>query len=365
MDTRALQLAQLVVDYSLKLNSQDTLLLSYEPCFSEFTDLIAKEAEKKQARILHQHFDLPKMKELIMEGSWSDWQKDLEEQVQLVEEATAYARLEASSNLDYLSGVPADRLKDYTKMVTKPVRDIKIQNHKKRVLVAWPCSVYAQIAGMSLEEYREFIFRTSLIDWPLLRKEMEKVKEVFDGAKDVHIIVPGKTNLHLSLEDRGACIGAATQNMPCGEIFYGPVENSLEGFISFAYPADFRGKLMGGIRLEFEKGDVVHFSAESNEVALAELLEQEGAQRAGEFGIGCNPKIKQPTNLLLFDEKMAGTIHLALGFSYPSSLSSGGGHHKSIVHVDMVCELRKINGQPGGKIYVDDNLVQEDGKWCF
>jgi aminopeptidase len=233
-------------------------------------------------------------------------------------------------------------------------------------LVAYPCRAEAKRSRMSLGRYEDFVYGATNINWKKTKERMQAVKNEFDNAEDVHIIVPGQTDLHLSLNRRGGRISYGKRNMPDGEVYYGPIETSTEGHIYFPYRSNRDGHDVEGIRLDFKKGKIVNFSAKKNQKFLESMLDLKGARRIGELGIGCNYGIERYINHLLFDEKIGGTIHLALGESFTSQgLRDGGGKNQSEIHWDLVCDLRKVNGLPGGEIYVDGKLVQKNGKWVF
>jgi aminopeptidase len=210
---------------------------------------------------------------------------------------------------------------------------------------------------MSLREYEDFLFRACLLDWDAERERMSRYAERFDAADEVRI-VGAETDLTLSLAGRKGKVDAGGANMPGGEFYYSPVEDSAEGKIAFVeFPAPYVGRDVAGIRLRFEAGRVVDASADSEEDFLLELLDQdEGARRLGELGIGCNPGITRFMRNTLFDEKMEGTIHLAVGTGFPQV----GGTNQSGIHWDMVKELRQ-----GGRIELDGKVVQENGAWAL
>jgi aminopeptidase len=195
-----------------------------------------------------------------------------------------------------------------------------------------------------------------LRDWEVEGERMRRVAAHFDAASEVRIVGEG-TNLRLSLEGRTMRVDALGANLPGGEFFGCPVEDSAEGEISFAdFPAVYRGREVTGIRLRFDGGVVVDASAESNEHYLIETLDTDaGARRLGELGIGCNPGITRYMKNTLFDEKMDGTIHLALGNSYTDL----GGTNESAIHWDIVKDLRPA----GSCIELDGRAVQRDGAW--
>jgi aminopeptidase len=194
-----------------------------------------------------------------------------------------------------------------------------------------------------------------LLDWDAEGEKMRRIAERFDAASEVRIVGDG-TDLAVSLEGRTGAVDDGHLNMPGGEVFYAPVEDSAEGVVTFSdFPAVRFGREVGGARLRFEGGRVVDASAASNEAFLLEMLAvDEGASRLGELGIGCNRAIQRFSRNLAFDEKIDGTIHLALGSSY----SFIGGRNVSAIHWDIVKDLRS-----GGRLYADGELVQEAGVW--
>ncbi len=221
----------------------------------------------------------------------------------------------------------------------------------------YPTPALAQEAGMSFGEFEEFLYGAVLIDWDHLRRRMERIAEPFDAGNEVRIVAEG-TDLTLSLAGRRGKVSAAGVNMPSGEVFFGPLEDSTSGVIHFSeYPACYLGHQVGGVWLRFEGGRVVEASADSDEEFLLQMLDSdEGARVVGEFGIGCNPGIQRHIRNTLFDEKMEGTIHVALGQSYAET----GGTNTSSLHWDMVKDLRH-----GGRLEVDGEIVQQDGRWIL
>ena len=225
------------------------------------------------------------------------------------------------------------------------------------VTCQFPTNALAQDAGMTLREFEDFLYGAVLLDWDEEGRKMERIAERFDAANEVRFVGAG-TDLTLSLEGRRGKVDKGTVNMPGGEVFYSPREDSADGEISYSeFPAELNGHEVTGIRLRFERGKVVDASAASGEEFLLSALDtDEGARYIGELGIGCNPRITRHTKSVLFDEKIYGTIHIALGQSY----TEVGGTNQSLIHWDMVKDLRN-----GGQIYCDDHLVQENGEWVF
>jgi aminopeptidase len=225
------------------------------------------------------------------------------------------------------------------------------------VIAEYPVPGAAQEAGMTLAQYEQFIFDAVLLDWDAEAERMRRIADVFDSAEEVRI-VGRETDLTLSLAGRAGAVDDGHVNMPGGEVFYSPVEDSAEGVIHFAeFPAVYYGTEVVGARLVFDGGRVVDASATAGEDFLVETLDtDEGARRLGELGIGCNPGIQRYMKNVAFDEKIDGTVHLAVGNSYTFT----GGTNSSAIHWDIVKDLRT-----DGRIYADGRLVQENGAWSL
>lgn len=224
------------------------------------------------------------------------------------------------------------------------------------VVCQYPTAALAQEAGLGSEAFAELLYGSVLRDWAAEGERMRRISAHFDAASEIRIVGTG-TDLRLSLEGRTMKVDALGSNLPGGEFFGCPIEDSAEGDISFGdFPAVYRGREITGIRLRFERGTVVDASAETNEAYLIETIDiDDGARRLGELGIGCNPGITRYMKNTLFDEKMDGTVHLALGNSYTDL----GGVNRSAIHWDLVKDLRL----PGSRIELDGVTVQQDGAW--
>jgi aminopeptidase len=233
---------------------------------------------------------------------------------------------------------------------------------KKWVATRFPTSGMAQNARMSTHEFEDMVFNSVInVDYASLEKKNSKVKEVFDAGEEIRI-VGRNTDMSFSLEKREGVMSSGNSNIPDGEVFYAPIKESVEGSIEFTYPSFTAGNRVSGVKLEFENGRIVGFSADENQEFLKSMIEtDEGSRYIGEFGIGTNEMITEFVGDTLFDEKMAGTIHLALGRAYERCVPDGEERNQSGIHWDLVKDLRPDHG--GGKIMVDDKTVQEDGEW--
>ena len=270
------------------------------------------------------------------------------------EQADGLIAIDAPENTREIVAIPPERLSRLQASV-RPAIERVLTNDLKWVGCNYPCPALAQDAGMSLRDYEDFLYGACLLDWDAERERMSHYAERFDAADEVRI-VGAETDITLSLVGRTGEVDAGGANMPGGEFYYSPVEDSAEGTISFLeFPAPYLGRDVTGIRLRFEGGKVVDASAATEEAFFLGVLDQdEGSRRLGELGIGCNPGITRFMKNTLFDEKIDGTVHLALGNGLPNI----GGTNQSEIHWDIVKDLR-----PGGQILLDGEVVQQDGVW--
>ena len=240
---------------------------------------------------------------------------------------------------------------------SRPLKDQLLK--KKWTLTLFPTEAYAQDAEMRLQDFEDFVYAATFSDeadpvaaWLDLRVRQDKLIAKLEGAEEVRIVGPG-TDLRMRIGGRTFINSPGVHNMPSGEVFTGPVEDSVEGEITYDFPVVNQGREIDGIRLVFRKGEVVEAQARKNEAYLLQMLEMDpGARRVGELGIGTNFRIQRFIKNILFDEKIGGTVHVALGVSYPET----GGKNKSSLHWDMIKDLRQ-----GGALYIDGKCIQEDG----
>ncbi len=274
-----------------------------------------------------------------------------------IKQANAYIGVDTEGNTKELSNCDSKKIALRGKILHKISDYICNEKDKiKRTTIAYPCPALAQEANMSLTEYENFVYQATInVNWKKLFKIMKKVLSKFKEGSSVYL--KGK-NVDLTFKVHGskAKDDSDFDNFPAGEIFMAPFRDSLDGWIKFEYPSIRNGKEVKDIFLRFEKGKVVEAKASSNEDLLKEMLSvDENASFVGEFGIGCNPKINKYTNNLLFDEKIWGTIHLALGMAYKEN----GGGNDSAIHWDIVKDMREA------KIIVDGKVIQEKGNFIF
>lgn len=271
-----------------------------------------------------------------------------------VKQAQGYIGIDTERNTRELSSCDSKKMTARTKVI-HPISDY-VCNEKskiKRCTIAYPCLALAQEAEMSLTEYENFVYGACLQDWTKLEKIMKKALSKFKEGSVVHLLGQG-VDLKMKVHGKLAKSDLDFDNMPAGEIFMAPIRESLNGWIEFDYPSVRNGKEVRDIFLKFKEGKVIEARATKNEDFLKEMLAtDDNSSYVGELGIGCNPKITKYTNNLLFDEKIGGTIHLALGMAYKEN----GGGNDSAIHWDIVKSMKKA------KLIVEGKTVQQDGKW--
>jgi len=271
-----------------------------------------------------------------------------------IKSADKYIGIHSEYNTRELTNCDSKKISERQKIV-HPISDYVCNGkpNMHRCTIIYPTQALAQEAEMSLTEYENFVYNACLQDWKKLSKQINKIKNVFAKGKEVYLI--GESiDLKFSIKGKNAVADCGEENMPGGEVFMAPVRESMNGWIKFDYPAIESGKEVTDIFLKFENGKVTESKASKNEDFLKEMLKtDENASYVGEFGIGCNPKINKFTKNLLFDEKIGGTIHLALGNAYKDN--SGG--NDSAIHWDIVKDMKN------SKIILDEKIVQDNGKW--
>jgi aminopeptidase len=354
MDPRTKALAKLVVDYALKVKKGENVILS--------------------GGIEAEPFLLALYKEVILRGAHPDFRINIRETAPFffkyaqkhqiekfpdsfdhqVKNAQKYVGILTETNTRSLASADPKKMTARQKTI-KPISTYICNGrpHIQRSSVAYPCQALAQEAEMSLTDYENFVYGACLQDWDKVGCHMKKVLKIFQEGKSVHLIGEG---VDLKFQIRGSLAKSDLdgENIPMGEVFMAPVRESLEGWIKFDYPAIEASKEVTDIYLKFKDGKVIESSASKNEDFFKEMLTaDENASYVGEFGIGMNPKVTRFTKNLLFDEKMGGTIHLALGQAYKDN----GGGNDSIIHWDIVKDMSKA------KIILDGKIVQENAEW--
>lgn len=362
-DQRVEKLADILVDYSIKIGHEDVvfirasylaeplILAVYQRCLQRGAHPIVKTS-------------IPSLEPVFYRFA-QDHQLDFvpESERWLWENCDVNIYITAEANTRALSKASPERM-TRAKLARKGLVDSFF--HRAAVgevrwnVTLFPTEALAMEAQMSLAEYEDFYYSACLVDaedpvaeWTKVAKRNQRIVDWISPRNEIHIEGEG-TDLYLEVGGRVWEPSSGHENFPDGEIFTGPIETKTNGHVSFSYPAIYDSVAVEGARLEFRDGKVVDASARQNEDYLIKVLDTDsGSRTLGEVGIGTNYGIDRFTGEILLDEKMGGTVHLALGASYPET----GGTNDSAIHWDMVCDLRK-----GGRITVDGDVLMEDGK---
>ncbi len=352
MDPRIEEHAKILVEWSTEVKKGDMVIISATPSAHDLTIEVAREVARSggSSVILMQSEEVTRA---YFDGASDETLEVFPRHMKaLVENCDVYIGLSAPINTKALANVDPKRIITRSK-TNKEISDILMT--KRWVGTIHPCATLAQQGNMSLGEYRDFAYGAMLIDWKNECKNMYIMKEHLERHSDIRFVGP-ETDLYAKTEGRIWIAADGKKNMPSGEVFTAPIEDSVEGKIYFDIPFQQQGKVVEGVRLTFEKGEVIDFSAEKSEDVLKAIIEtDEGSNKLGEMAIGTNRGIKQYTLNMLFDEKIGDTIHCALGMAYPEC----NGTNESAVHVDMIKTMIE------GEITSGDEVIYANGKYFY
>ncbi len=347
-DDRFDKLAKLLVEYSIRLKRNETVLIEAFDIPDEMTIALIRAVRKAGGVPFAQTYYTRVNRALALEASDRQLNLMASHELARMKKMNAYIAVRGSNNITELSDVPPEKMK----LIGRKMRRVQDQRVKKTkwVVLRWPTPSMAQLAGMSTEAFEDFYFDVCTLDYRKLLPGMKALKRLMEKTDRVQIKGPG-TNLRFSIKGIPAVICGGDRNIPDGEVFSSPVKDSVEGHVTFNAPSIYQGIAFDGIRLEFKSGKIV--DATSNETQkLNKILDSDpGARYIGEFSLGFNPRVFQPMRDILFDEKIAGSFHFTPGQAY----------EESQVHWDMVNIQRPDYG--GGEIYFDGKLLRKDGKF--
>ena len=353
-DDRFDKLAKLLVEYSIRLTRNETVLIEAFDTPDEMAVALVRAVRNAGgvpfALVYHARVN----RALAIEASDRQLTLMAGHELARMKKMNAYIAVRGSHNITELSDVPADKMKLIGKKM-RPVQDQRVKK-TKWVVLRWPTPSMAQLAGMSTEAFEDFYFDVCTLNYRKLLPGMKTLKRLMEATDCVQIKGPG-TDLVFSVKGIPAVICGGDRNIPDGEVFTSPVKDSVEGHVTFNAPSIYQGTAFDGIRLEFKRGKIV--DASSNETQeLNKILDSDpGARYIGEFSLGFNPRVFQPMRDILFDEKIAGSFHFTPGEAYEEADNG----NRSQVHWDMVSIQRPDYG--GGEIYFDGKLIRKNGEF--
>ncbi len=358
MDPRVREHAETLVGWSARIEAGDDVVVLVDEGAHDLAVAVAEQLGECGAN-LHATYSSPEMNRAYLRAHEGEFDENPQFEHALYEHADSVLALRAKRNTSAEADVPGDKQQAYTKS--------RLEIREARMDTDWvstihPTRALAQQAGMSYEAYCDFVYDAILRDWEALAEEMATLKTILDEGREVHLSKESDgTDLTMSIEDRTAVNSAASvvydsHNLPSGEVFTAPT--ATEGEVTFDVPMTVRGTQLRDVRLVFEDGEVVDWEATQGEDVVSAIIEtDEGSRRLGELGIGMNRGIDRITDQILFDEKMGGTVHLALGRAYDANLPDGVGGNDSAVHVDLITDMR----MEGTRFEVDGDVIQRDG----
>jgi aminopeptidase len=351
-DPRYTKLAKLLVEYSTALKKDDCVLLDLIDVPDEFSIELIRAARKMGAIPIAEARHTRLTREMLRETTREHALLVRDIELGRMRKMQAYIAIRGSANINENSDVPSDRMTLYS-TITRPVLNHRV-NKTRWCVLRWPSPSMAQSAGMSTEAFENLYFEVCTMDYRKMARAMVPLEQRMKRADRVLIKGPG-TDLTFSIKGIGAKMCKGDRNIPDGEVFSCPVKNSIEGSIQFNTPTLYSGTKFENVRLEFHQGRVVDATA-NNAERLNEILDTDaGARYTGEFSLGFNPYILSPMCDILFDEKIAGSLHLTPGQAYKEC---DNGNH-SAVHWDMVLIQRPEWG--GGEIWFDGELIRKNG----
>ncbi len=365
-DPRVEKLAQVIVAYSVAVRPGDKVVIEGESLAEPLLKAVYIETLKAGGHPL-MRVSLPGMEDLLFKYASDEQLQHVPQPLKLTTDTyDVRIAIGGADNTRSLTNVDPARMVLHQQArgdLMKVFMQRSAAGELRWTYVVFPTNAYAQDAEMSLGEYEDFVYRACLPDmadpvgyWRRFSERQQKVVDWLRGKEWLRVVGP-ETELRVGIAGRPFINCDGHYNMPDGEVFTGPVEDSMEGHVFFSYPAIYGGREVTGVRLWFEKGRVVKATADKNQDFLLKTLDTDAGSRfVGEFAIGTNEGVDRATREILFDEKINGSFHLALGAGYPET----GSRNESAIHWDMVSDLRR-----GGAIWADDQLLYRDGRFTI
>jgi len=355
-DPRINRLADLLINHSTRLKSGEHILIEGFDIPEAMIVALVKSARKAGG---HPHVEIRSnrvmraMNESAGDDNLKVWADYDRHRMSLMQ---AYLGIRGSENVSEMAGIVDDQMKKVARLYGKPVHFEQRVNHTRWCVLRWPTASMAQLAQMSTEAFENFYFDVCTLDYAKMDRACQPLAARMRKTDKVHLKGPGETDLTFSIKSIPVIPCCGDMNIPDGECFTSPVRDSVNGVIQFNSPTLYNGVTFTGVKLEFAKGKVVKATADGNSAALNSILDtDEGARYVGEFAIGFNPYIQNPMKDILFDEKIAGSLHFTPGRAYETADNG----NRSEIHWDLVMIQRPEYG--GGTIAFDGEVIRRDG----
>ncbi len=357
-DPRHTTLAETLVNYSCALAAGEKVLIEAIDIPHRFTKEVVRVAAAAGAIPFVTLKSQEVWRSLLFAASDEQMQLIGELEARRMAEMDAYIGIRGAANVSEWSDIPGEGMSLYEGTVWKKAHlEIRVPK-TKWVVLRWPSSSMAQLAQMSTEAFEDFYFSVCNIDYAKMSAAMKPLKELMEATSDVRLVSPG-TDLRFSIEDIPAVLCDGHRNIPDGEVFTAPVRDSLNGTIQYNTPTLYQGVTHEKVRFAFEDGKIVEASSSQTEHLNKVLDSDEGARYVGEFSLGFHPRITTPMKDILFDEKIAGSIHLTPGQAYKEAWNG----NESQIHWDLILRMDPAAG--GGEVWFDDRLIRKDGQFVL
>lgn len=349
-------LAKNLINYSVSLKNREKILIVFDEGSEDLIKKLLKEVYKiggipfikMETEEIKRSFLLGvTVPQIELMKKWDSMQMN---------EMDAYIRVTNTYNPCELSDVPEEKYGLYQKFYEEPVSDIRTS--KKWCKIRYPNPCLAQLAGMSTEGFEDFYFKVSTLDYKKMGEAMDPLVKLMEKTDKVRIVGKG-TDISFSIKGIPVVKCCGKRNIPDGEVYSAPIKDSVNGVITYNVPSVYMGTTFDNISLEFKNGKVINKTSNNTEKLKKILKTDEGSEYIGEFAIGLNPYIEKPMKVILFDEKISGSLHLTLGDAY----ARADNGNQSAIHWDLICIQTPEYG--GGEIWFDGKLIRKDGRFVI
>lgn len=361
-DPRYDRLADVLINHSTALQPGEHILIEG---FDVPADILIACVQAARAKNAHPHVAIRNNRVLraLNESAGDDnlkvWAEYDKRRMELMD---AYLGIRGSMNVSEMAGIDPDQMQKAARLYAKPVHFEQRVNHTRWCVLRWPTPSMAQLAQMNTAAFEDFYFDVCTMDYANMAEALKPLVNAMENTDRVHIKGPGETDLTFSIKDIPVRPCSGQHNIPDGECFTAPVRDSVNGVIQYNTPTIYNGNSFENIRLEFKDGRIINADADQGAEHLEDIFDtDDGARYVGEFAIGFNPYILQPMKDILFDEKIAGSIHFTPGRAYEDADNT----NRSEIHWDLVLIQRPDYAGEGGTISFDDTVVRKDGEFII